>query len=63
MLLTVAEFLSGVGIMLLDIGLGSVQTALIPDPLRARVADKLRLFFVLTPDRVRIVDVIWRDDL
>jgi MFS family permease len=38
MLLTVAEFLSGIGIMLLDIGLGSVQTALIPDPLRARVA-------------------------
>jgi predicted MFS family arabinose efflux permease len=37
-LLTVAEFLSGIGIMLLDIGLGSVQTALIPDPLRARVA-------------------------
>jgi len=38
LLLTVAEFLSGVGIMLLDIGLGSVQTALIPDHLRARVA-------------------------
>jgi predicted MFS family arabinose efflux permease len=37
-LLTIAEFLSGIGIMLLDIGLGSVQTALIPDPLRARVA-------------------------
>jgi MFS family permease len=37
-LLTVAEFLSGIGIMLLDIGLGSVQTALIPDRLRARVA-------------------------
>jgi predicted MFS family arabinose efflux permease len=36
--LAVAEFLSGIGIMLLDIGLGSVQTALIPDPLRARVA-------------------------
>ena len=37
-LLTVAEFLSGIGIMLLDIGLGAVQTALIPDRLRARVA-------------------------
>jgi MFS family permease len=37
-LLAVAEFLSGVGIMLLDIGLGAVQTALIPDRLRARVA-------------------------
>ena len=30
--LAVAEFLSGIGIMLLDIGLGAVQTALIPDP-------------------------------
>ncbi len=37
-LLTVAEFLSGIGIMLLDISLGAVQTALIPDRLRARVA-------------------------
>jgi Transmembrane secretion effector len=37
-LLASAEFLSGIGIMLLDIGLGSVQTALIPDRLRARVA-------------------------
>jgi MFS family permease len=37
-LLTVAEFLSGIGIMLLDIGLGAVQTALIPDRLRTRVA-------------------------
>jgi predicted MFS family arabinose efflux permease len=36
--LAVAEFLSGIGIMLLDIGLGAVQTALIPDRLRARVA-------------------------
>jgi MFS family permease len=37
-LLTVAEFLSGIGIMLLDIGLGAVQTALIPDRLRPQVA-------------------------
>jgi MFS family permease len=37
-LLTVGEFVSGIGIMLLDIGLGAVQTALIPDALRARVA-------------------------
>ncbi len=37
-LLAVAEFLSGIGVMLLDISLGSVQTALIPDRLRARVA-------------------------
>jgi predicted MFS family arabinose efflux permease len=38
LLLTVAEFLSGIGIMLLDIGLGAVQTALIPDRLRPQVA-------------------------
>ncbi|HWH18896.1 MAG TPA: MFS transporter [Solirubrobacterales bacterium] len=37
-LLAIAEFLSGIGIMLLDISLGAVQTALIPDRLRARVA-------------------------
>jgi predicted MFS family arabinose efflux permease len=37
-LLAVAEFLSGIGIMLLDISLGAMQTALIPDHLRARVA-------------------------
>lgn len=37
-LLTVAEFASGIGIMVLDVGLGSLQTALIPDALRARVA-------------------------
>jgi predicted MFS family arabinose efflux permease len=37
-LLAAAEFLSGIGIMLLDISLGAVQTALIPDRLRARVA-------------------------
>jgi predicted MFS family arabinose efflux permease len=37
-LLTVAEFLSGIGIMILDVGLGALQTALIPDALRARVA-------------------------
>jgi MFS family permease len=37
-LLGLAEFLSGIGIMLLDIDLGAVQTALIPDRLRAQVA-------------------------
>jgi predicted MFS family arabinose efflux permease len=37
-LLTVAEFGSGIGIMILDIGLGALQTALIPDALRSRVA-------------------------
>jgi predicted MFS family arabinose efflux permease len=37
-LLAIAEFFSGIGIMLLDIVLGAVQTALIPDRVRARVA-------------------------
>jgi MFS family permease len=36
-LLTVAEFASGVGVMVLDIGLGSVQAAMIPEQLRSRV--------------------------
>ncbi len=36
--LTVAEFASGVGIMILDVGLTALQTALIPDDLRSRVA-------------------------
>jgi MFS family permease len=33
-----AEFLSGFGVMILDITAGSIKTALIPDRLRARVA-------------------------
>jgi len=36
-LLTAAEFLSGVGVMILDVGLYSLQAALIPDQLRSRV--------------------------
>lgn len=36
-LLTLAEFGSGLGVMVLDVGLGSVQAAVIPDQLRARV--------------------------
>jgi MFS family permease len=36
-MLTAAEFGSGVGVMVLDVGLGSVQAALIPDQLRSRV--------------------------
>ena len=36
-LLVIAEFLSGVGVMVLDVGLGSLQAALIPDQLRSRV--------------------------
>ena len=34
-----------------------------PEVLRARVADKHRLLFCLTPDRVRVVDLIRRADL
>jgi MFS family permease len=37
LLLTIAEFASGVGVMVLDVGLGAVQAALIPDQLRSRV--------------------------
>jgi MFS family permease len=37
LLLTAAEFGSGVGVMILDVGLGSVQAAVIPDQLRSRV--------------------------
>jgi MFS family permease len=36
-LLTIAEFASGFGVMVLDVGLGSLQAALIPDQLRSRV--------------------------
>lgn len=37
-MLGVAEFLSGIGIMVLDVGLGAVFAALVPDRLRARVS-------------------------
>jgi predicted MFS family arabinose efflux permease len=36
-LLTIAEFGSGVGVMILEVGLTSVQAAVIPDELRSRV--------------------------
>jgi MFS family permease len=36
-LLTTAEFFSGVGVMILDVGLYSLQAAMIPDELRSRV--------------------------
>ncbi|HEY0280740.1 MAG TPA: MFS transporter [Solirubrobacterales bacterium] len=36
-LLTVAEFASGLGVMVLDVSLGSFQAAVIPDQLRSRV--------------------------
>jgi MFS family permease len=35
--LTAAEFGSGVGVMILEVGLGSMQAAVIPDQLRSRV--------------------------
>lgn len=41
-MLFVAEFFSGLGVMMLDITLGSVQTAATPDPLRARVSGARR---------------------
>uniref|UniRef100_UPI000849A698 MFS transporter n=1 Tax=Actinacidiphila rubida TaxID=310780 RepID=UPI000849A698 len=41
-LLFTAEFLSGFGLMLLDIGSGSLQAALIPDALRSRVSGAFR---------------------
>ncbi|HEX8629121.1 MAG TPA: MFS transporter [Catenuloplanes sp.] len=41
-LLFAAEFLSGLGVMMLDITAGSVQTAVIPDALRARVSGAQR---------------------
>ena len=41
-ILFVAEFLSGLGVMMLDITAGSVQTAVIPDALRARVTGAKR---------------------
>jgi MFS family permease len=36
-LLTSAEFLSGIGVMVLDVDLGALQAAVIPDQLRSRV--------------------------
>jgi predicted MFS family arabinose efflux permease len=41
-MLFVAEFFSGLGVMMLDITLGSVQTAATPDTLRARVSGAQR---------------------
>jgi MFS family permease len=41
--LAVAEFLSGIGVMVLDVGLGAMQTALVPDGMRARVTGAYRL--------------------
>jgi len=37
-LLAVAEFFNGMGLMVLDVGLGALYAAAVPDPLRARVS-------------------------
>lgn len=37
-MLAVAEFFNGVGLMVLDVGLGALYAAAVPDPLRARVS-------------------------
>lgn len=34
----IAEFMTGVGVMVLDVGLGALYASLVPDPLRARVS-------------------------
>jgi MFS family permease len=38
LLLAVSEFFNGVGLMVLDVGLGALYAAVVPDPLRARVS-------------------------
>jgi MFS family permease len=38
LLVAVAEFFNGMGVMVLDVGLGSLYAALVPDQLRARVS-------------------------
>ncbi|HSC20738.1 MAG TPA: MFS transporter [Solirubrobacterales bacterium] len=38
LMLAVAEFFNGMGVMVLDVGLGSLYAALVPDQLRARVS-------------------------
>lgn len=38
LLLAIAEFFNGMGVMVLDVGLGSLYAALVPDQLRARVS-------------------------
>lgn len=37
-MVAVAEFLNGIGVMILDVGLGALYAATVPDPLRARVS-------------------------
>jgi len=38
LLVAIAEFFNGMGVMVLDVGLGSLYAALVPDQLRARVS-------------------------
>ncbi|HEX5593796.1 MAG TPA: MFS transporter [Solirubrobacterales bacterium] len=38
LMVTVAEFFNGMGVMVLDVGLGSLYAAVVPDQLRARVS-------------------------
>jgi predicted MFS family arabinose efflux permease len=38
LLVSIAEFFNGMGVMVLDVGLGSLYAALVPDQLRARVS-------------------------
>ncbi len=37
-MLFAAEFISGFGVMILDISIGTIMAAVVPDPLRARVS-------------------------
>ena len=37
-LIAIAEFFNGIGLMVLDVGLGALYAAAVPDPLRARVS-------------------------
>jgi predicted MFS family arabinose efflux permease len=37
-LVGIAEFFTGIGVMVLDVGLGALYASLVPDPLRARVS-------------------------
>jgi len=38
LLIGIAEFFTGIGVMVLDVGLGALYASMVPDPLRARVA-------------------------
>ena len=38
LIVAIAEFFTGVGVMVLDVGLGALYASVVPDPLRARVS-------------------------